>query len=473
MAFFGLFGNDEEEVQQPQRRSGGIGSFLMGALKTGLIIIGAILTLGGIFAVSENAKKFADEHMGGTGTGTLDLIKNSWEGLKSMVGLGSKNPKPEGAKNETINGISFPVPDKQHLKNAVSEDPKVFKEMGDVISAKAYQRSAAVPTNEGEKGIERINQQVAQTINIGLGLDMLNKSFQDFKPTDPNAPKPPVIDLKVPALTTTLDEYGARKFQTWKDSSPLQKINMLIPLVNAQSKEPQKLAALENIELSSFSAQRNNMERKIDSTQNITKLEQAVTIPDHIAKHYPNSPITTLFGDDKEFFNSTKLAIKTLRDKSRFAEAETITTQAEEMLKRMQVNIRDKDKDRGQYYVKAIAEIGQIRTDVTQLKDDYISPESRSAFGSILNKTVANLYIAAQEAPVILEQYRTQLDNYKTYTDSMKTTTPAVSSTSTPTPNFGDIMRSSYSNGNNRLDVTGSLSPNPISTGAPPKGLTK
>ncbi|MEK6745410.1 MAG: hypothetical protein AABY33_00050 [Pseudomonadota bacterium] len=237
MAFFGLFGNDEEEVQQPQRRSGGIGSFLMGALKTGLIIIGAILTLGGIFAVSETAKGFADKHMNNLGTGTLDLIKGGWNKVTGMLGF--SNTPTSDSVSETVKlgerETIIPKKDKDSLLGDITvTNSEIRRKLNDREKAFAEINNPKNLYTAEQKSVEFAKLEELPAISFALAdksvvWDTTARNVNS-KNYGSGLPDVPLINLeaRLPMIPEKFNKFGREKASdTWDGLSPISKIKYL------------------------------------------------------------------------------------------------------------------------------------------------------------------------------------------------------------------------------------------------------
>lgn len=386
-----LFGDDDEQGAPKRSFLNSVGSFLM---KWVVMPVAIILGLGLLFSKSEDSKNFADKHLFGLGTGTLNLIEKG----KDFLGLSSAPPAPKPPAPAQIKDNIFYIPEQLANSEALKKNQD-FSVLVNIPKARDEFVGALVSPEKAKAGNAEIDRKMLVAMEAGLGIESINRDIKVF--ANKKGPQPPIIPLDLPELPKELEERGKTLYpNTWADALPLQKISLL----EQRGKQIRQPDVLKDVPI-----------YKIDKeVGSINTVRDALNFVDKIAAESRPGQWANF---DIKTNNVLKSTIASLINERRYTEAANLSDDAVLYLKDLGSRLPHDQTDKGEKFNQAIAGMEQLKVYATDLKyDQKLAP--------VLDKTYPALYTASKIANERYDNYNKEVATYIANTPTPTTDTP-------------------------------------------------
>lgn len=442
MAFFGLFGDDEEQQAAPRKTFfGSIGNFIGGAIKLALIAVAAVLTLGLIFK-NDTAKEFADKNLGGLGTGTLNMIEKGWNKTKEFFGF-SNTPTPDSlAEIVKVGNRETIIPKKDGLAAdpivANSELRRKLSDRGAAIAEINDPKNTFTAAQKAEK-LAALEALPGQSFALADKIEVWNTTARlaNEKNSGSGLPTIPTIKLEgsLPVIPEKFNDLGRTKVggaAEWDNLSTVNKIKILNTAVKegvANKPDLRERSLKEDAGIFSGSTREFFLPDRVQPMENVT----VPGLKNVLSVLFRGNEVIT----DKGIEINARDRIANLIDKGDLESALTISNAIQEKFQKTAVaiptNIQNKDgswmelnpddKLRAEkqmvLYKNASESFGKIskHIEAKQMERDYEK--------QIANPTHSAVATVAATIPTQLKDYEQKLANYKSGSNmTVDATTP-------------------------------------------------
>lgn len=434
------FGNDEDEYQQQQPREKSflskIGSFLM---KWVVLPILAVAGIGLLFKI-DAVKDFADKHLGGIGSKTLDILDTGWNKVKSVFGFGSNSTptSDDVSRTEQIGNTNVLFAKPALTDKEIVENAKVHEQLSNL--KKSYSdlnaSSNLLSLDERKAKTKELDELRPKSFEWGKKAVVWDKSIDDFKTKNPssNAPTPPKIGLeeKLPAIPEELEKFGREKIgDAWSGLSKLSRIEALENSVYAEAAKKPDLG------------KRSLREEAGIIDGRISEIFRSERVPEKMFDPMTRTLIKSELGrkltTDKDIENSAKREIKDLLEHNNLTGALKLSADVQDYFNKTALAIAENGSkmDKKEFtdlkadqqmvlYRDAAKNFGEINDHIKALqrKETYIN-----TVGNPTHKAIAD---SGQNFSVTYKDYAQKIDGF-TKDSAARDATPTVEA-APPTP---------------------------------------